>query len=139
MKSLRIRISEDLVLPAEAVTRFWAKVERGPGCWLWLGGLFSNGYGSFAVTPKKTTLAHRFAYVVTNAPIPSGMVLRHSCDTKRCVRTDHLSAGTTAQNVGDRVARGRSATGDRNGSRTHPESLRRGDAHPNSKLTAPDV
>ena len=26
-------------------TRFWAKVEKGPGCWVWTGLVGSSGYG----------------------------------------------------------------------------------------------
>lgn len=35
------------------------------------------------------------------------MVVRHTCDSKRCIRPDHLILGTPNYNVQDRVDRGR--------------------------------
>lgn len=47
--------------------------------------------------------------------------------------------GTQAQNIADMVARHRSATGDRNGSRTMPERRPRGERNGSAKLTEADV
>lgn len=45
----------------------------------------------------------------------AGMVIRHTCDNRLCINPEHLIAGTHADNVRDRVARGRSASGEHNG------------------------
>lgn len=55
--------------------------------------------------------ASREAYIEARGPIPKGMVVRHTCDNERCVNVDHLLLGTQAQNIADKVARGRQAKG----------------------------
>lgn len=83
--------------------RFWARVDKTGDCWLWTGGDRGDGYGSFAHHRK----AHRVAYELTNGSIPKGVVIRHICDTPRCVRPDHLVAGTQAENMRDASERRR--------------------------------
>jgi hypothetical protein len=121
--------------PAEE--RFWAKVDKGDGagCWLWTGALLPNGYGSISIGAR-SVLVHRFAYELQNGSLGSGQVVCHRCDVKLCVRGDHLFAGSHADNVADRDAKGHQATGDRNGARKRPERLARGEGHGNAKLTA---
>lgn len=46
-------------------------------------------------------------------PIPTGKILRHTCDTPACVRPDHLIPGTQAENSQDMKSRGRQARGER--------------------------
>ena len=89
------------------VTRFWARVQRGKGCWLWMAGCFSHGYGAFAFQNKRPGLAHRFSYELHHGPIPRGRVVMHTCDTPRCVNPDHLRLGTQSQNIWDSVNKGR--------------------------------
>lgn len=87
--------------------RFWEKVEKTEGCWLW--GASSDGrYGLFKAG-NKITRAHRWIFVCLNGPIPEGLVVRHKCDNSLCVRPDHLELGTQSDNARDRVARGRHA------------------------------
>lgn len=80
-------------------------------CTPWLGAHSRYGYGITGAG----RLAHRVAWEERNGPIPAGMVVRHACDNPGCVNVAHLSLGTHADNVADRVARGRSAAGERNG------------------------
>ncbi|MDX2527993.1 HNH endonuclease signature motif containing protein [Streptomyces europaeiscabiei] len=88
------------------VARFWARVERGDGCWLWTGGKSGN-YGQLT-HHRRRLLAHRFSWYLDNRrPCPEGMVIRHRCDTPPCVRPDHLELGSVAQNVRDSYDRGR--------------------------------
>lgn len=95
---------------ADVADRFWSRVERGNGCWIWTGGLSSNGYGSFGAR-RASISAHRFSYELTKGPIPEGMLLMHSCDNPRCVNPDHLTPGTNADNMLDMVTKRRN--GDR--------------------------
>lgn len=41
--------------------RFWAKVDKSDGCWVWTAGISSGGYGSFWLDGKNRR-AHRVAY-----------------------------------------------------------------------------
>jgi hypothetical protein len=94
------------------VDRFWAFVDKRPdGCWLWTGALFRDGYGAFRV-PRGNVRAHRLSWALANrTPVPSGLVIRHTCDVKKCVNPAHLASGTPQDNSDDAVARKRLRTG----------------------------
>lgn len=108
------------------LVRFWGRVDKGPGCWLWTGFALYQGYGVLRFRGKKAR-AHRVAWMLTNGDIPEGMFVCHRCDTPACVRPDHLFLGTREENVADMVAKGRQFLG------------RRKHATPNAKVNADDV
>ena len=116
--------------------RFWSRVRKGKGCWLWQGGVNVWGYGKVRFF-KRNEAAHRVAYMLTHGAnsIPANRHVMHSCDVRRCSRPEHLSVGTAQENIADRVRKGHNARGDANGTRKHPERLRRGEAHGMAKLT----
>ena len=58
--------------------------------------------------------------------IPEGMVVRHSCDNPPCVNPEHLLLGTQADNMADKINRGRA-------------NVPHGERHTSAKLTADDV
>jgi hypothetical protein len=98
------------------VQRFWKRVAKTDGCWLWAGKPNKiNGYGRIRVNGVITG-AHRFSYALAHGDIPSGMLIRHKCDTPLCVRPDHLLAGTDKDNAQDCIDRGRKPKGERVGS-----------------------
>ena len=84
--------------------RFWAKVDKTDGCWLWTATKI-KGYGSFqlSTTPRRQhAYAHRLAYEWLVGPIPQGMVIDHICHNPACVNPDHLRATTHKQNIENR-------------------------------------
>lgn len=98
------------------VSKFWAKVDKvgksESDCWLWKSSKMSTGYGSFKFKSNLRLirgLAHRLAFELATGRDPSGLVVRHSCDVPLCCNPAHLELGTHADNVRDRVERGRSA------------------------------
>lgn len=116
----------------DIVTRFWAHVDRsvGDACWPWRKGKDKDGYGKFQFGPngKQTHLrAHRFALFLSSGEF--GDVTLHSCDVPACCNPKHLRWATQKENRVDCMKKGRTAKGDRHGSRTKPEALARGARH----------
>jgi predicted dehydrogenase len=85
-------------------------IESDTECWLWTGALMPNGYGYMAVRGKNK-YTHRAAYEEFIGPIPSGSIVRHSCDTRNCINPEHLEIGTHQDNANDKVERNRQAIG----------------------------
>lgn len=106
--------------------KFWEKVQKTDSCWLWLGAKSKTGYGSFG-GPDGTILAHRFAWILANGPVPDDMCILHRCDNPPCVRNDsngHLFLGSQQDNVSDCIEKNRHST---------PPRLK-GDLHPHAVL-----
>ncbi len=95
--------------------RFWTFVSKTEeGCWPWLGFMPPSGmrYGRFVIDGKRI-MAHRVAFALTNGPVPSGLVVMHTCDNPQCVRPSHLKLGTIIENRRDCVLKGRHCQGDK--------------------------
>ena len=74
-----------------------------------------DGYTELKVKGKIRLLTHMMYESTYNVSILKTYVLRHKCDTPQCINPYHLEVGTHADNVADRVSRGRSAVGIKNG------------------------
>ena len=88
--------------PITLEDKFWAKVDKSDGCWWWLGGVNSYGYGAVSRTidgRRYQLQAHRVAYELLVGPIPEGLVIDHLCRNTRCVRPDHLEPVTDKVNI----------------------------------------
>lgn len=115
----------------DTLTRYWQHVNKngdihprlGTRCWLWTGHHNKrHGYGYININSKQVR-SHRYAFFLEYGRWPNPCC-RHKCDTRLCVRPEHLEEGTPADNNRDTVARGRSQQGIR---------------HHNARLTNIDV
>lgn len=111
--------------------RFNAKVDFGhtDDCWNWMAFRNPSGYGMIR-NGKRMALAHRVGWVLANGEVPLGRQVLHHCDNRACVNPAHLYIGTNADNIRDKVERGRSRF-------PHPE--RQGELHPMAKLSSEQV
>ena len=79
------------------------------GCHNWTGSL-SCGYGQIMIdgAPRRV---HRVMWQLEHGELPPGqaVIVRHTCDNRRCYRLDHLVVGSMADNSADMVVRGRSS------------------------------
>ncbi len=109
----------------KAIDRLLAKTDRSGECWLWTGAVNrgAGGYGWFAMQGGQT-LAHRASWLLHNGPIAPGLHVLHRCDVRLCVNPAHLFLGTNADNVADKVAKGRTARGESHATRLAPSDIR---------------
>ncbi len=68
------------------------------GCWLWIAGLDSYGYGQVWFEGK-TTKAHLLLYKKLVGPIKKGLQLDHLCRQRNCCNPDHLEPVTPKVNT----------------------------------------
>lgn len=121
--------------------RFWAKVLKTDGCWLWQASKRNQGYGAFVWTDDSGKTihgrAHRFSWELANGPIPGDLCALHKCDAPACVNPAHMFIGTKADNNADMV-KGRRRVG---GSKTSVDACKyqRGESHHSAKMTADKV
>lgn len=72
----------------EFAARFWSRVERTPGCWIWIGARDAQGRGRFSINGT-SMLARRVALALAlGRPLRVGRV-RSRCQTPACVRPAH--------------------------------------------------
>jgi len=98
--------------------------EPNSGCWLWTGYADKDGYGYTRIATHNFR-AHRASYIVFRGDIPEGMRACHKCDNAGCINPDHIFLGTDADNIADKIRKGRHRGG--------------GNAAGNAKLNASEV
>ena len=90
-------------------------IEIAPsGCWEWIGGRATGGYGKLT-HEGKCTVAHRWSYQYFVGPIPEGMQLDHLCRNRGCVNPQHLEPVTPRTNL----LRGEGTWASVNAAKTH--------------------
>jgi hypothetical protein len=92
-----------------AEERFWPRVNKTEGCWLWTGTRDGGGFGYFR-SERQRIKAHRFSWILSFGPIQPGKVVIRNCSNILCVRPDHLFVGTQRENIAHATAKGRMST-----------------------------
>jgi hypothetical protein len=87
-------------------TRFFSKVFITDDCWLWQGGMDSQGYGLFQLDGKQWR-AHRYSQHIHNGLDNALPIVMHTCDNPSCVNPNHLQNGTVQDNNLDKHLKGR--------------------------------
>ncbi len=112
---------------------------RGYGTRALTPGLDRDGYLRVRLTVDGRRRAYRVHQLVAAGFLPSRLSGKHEIRHLDGSRTNNIDTnlkwGTRKENAEDRNAHGTAATGDRNGMRCHPESVRRGERHPSVRLT----
>lgn len=93
--------------------RFWARVQKTDGCWLWTGQKSEMGHGRLEdkMNGRQVLIAHRISWELHFGPVPDGLCVLHDCDNPPCVNPSHLFLGTRTDNSDDKVSKNRQAKG----------------------------
>ncbi len=105
-------------------------------CWEYRDGPHHRGgYGNVNFRYKRY-LAHRLVYALVFGETPGGEIqVCHRCDNPPCVRPHHLFTGTLADNMNDKVQKGRHT----NPTKSNPQLAKRGEESGGSKITESQV
>lgn len=93
--------------PSQVLRKIDAYSIKDPhtGCINWIGW-YDGNYGRTKVDGKKWRV-HRLVWTLHKGPIPNGLYVLHNCDNPKCVNIYHLTIGTAADNMQDKVIKGR--------------------------------
>ena len=100
-----------ILITSELKKRFWDRIDLlsgfYTGCWIWVGGKITSGYGVFYPTPGFHIGAHVLSYLMFNGKVKHKLQVLHKCDNKSCVNPKHLFIGTNRDNQIDYVNKGK--------------------------------
>lgn len=132
----KIKTKNHIERRRRAEDKLWDRCipEPNTGCWLWVGPLYSSGYGEGSFYGIRRM--HRAAWQIANRrPVPSGLHVLHRCDVRCCINPSHLFLGTHEENMADASRKNRWGHRDR----VPPDTRARGERNGSSKLTEKDV
>ena len=79
--------------------RFYLSYVLYDGCWLWIRGQCTGGYGQIVINGKARR-AHRVAYEMAyGVALTPDQFLHHVCRNKLCVNPDHMEITNQADHV----------------------------------------
>lgn len=81
-------------------------VKTESGCWEWIKGVNSKGYGVTCYNGKQCK-SHRLIYTLIKGEIPDGLYCCHTCDNRLCCNPEHIFLGTSKDNMLDASNKGR--------------------------------
>lgn len=124
-----------------ATEYLWSQIDvRGPDeCWPWIGRMRGGDGRGYISIDGQRYIVPRLVYELAHGAMPDDKWALHTCDNPPCCNPAHIYPGTPQDNVRDKVERGRTPKGERNGRYTHPETVPRGEKHHKAKLTEADV
>jgi hypothetical protein len=96
----RARLSAAMLARQKPIEeRFFEKIVKAEGHWLWVGACKPTGYGMFCFRGNWNFIAHRASYIMFKGEIPPyPYVIDHACGIKSCVHPDHLRVVLQADN-----------------------------------------
>lgn len=99
----------------EAIIRLMDRFELNDNaCWDDTGNKTNSGYGQIWFKGKMYS-THVLSYLTFKGDIDDKQCVCHACDRRECINPDHLWLGSQKDNLCDAAAKGRMASGERNG------------------------
>jgi hypothetical protein len=105
----QIRHRPKPTISRERADFFWSRIDQKRSkkqCWEWTGQISKGGYGT-SKFGKREYLCHRIAYFLHYKVWPGALLVRHTCDNRKCCNPYHLELGSHKDNGQDKSKRKR--------------------------------